>query len=82
MMLRRSDIHVRPAPQRPCPNHGDACEQGTEATHIVEIDLRNAGLGVGVFEGCESCCNVLADRIRVSLPDKSARAAATPIQRR
>lgn len=47
----------------------ETCECGTgPVTHAVQLDARANGCTAIVFDGCESCANEHAKRLRASLP--------------
>lgn len=61
--LDKGDVQVVPMDMPECQ------ECGEPATHVVQVDWRNAGQAFGLGIYCEECAERLADRLREALPE-------------
>lgn len=64
ILLNGGDVRVLPIEPELCPE----CDE-RPVTHWIEFDMRGNGRTVEILRGCEPCMEIVADRLRESLPE-------------
>jgi len=72
-MMNAEDVYIEPLPPDVC----ERCEEqdaflgegdGTPATKIVRVDIREVGTSILLGKFCDKCADAIANQVRGSLP--------------
>lgn len=65
------DVYIHPLPVEFCERCEDELGVSAPATKILTLDIRGLGQGLHVGIYCDICVEIMADRLRNSLPAES-----------